>query len=97
MKKIVLLALVFVLVLGGGSYFAYKASNKNMSGYFMECSTTLHVSEKLKAAQSNDEINKITTDVVQCIQDRQTFIDSIFYSQKKILGGIKIKQNLKQK
>lgn len=93
MRKLILL----ILIVGGGGYLAYMISSKHIADYSVACAATTRLPERLKIVQSKDEINKLVGEWVGCIEGKKTFLDSVFYSKKKIVEGIKITQTITHK
>jgi hypothetical protein len=89
MKNIVIAA----LLIGASGYMTYIVSSKGIINHTEYCFTHNRIDIKLKNIRTADEAESIKSELVQCIEERKSLIQSLFFSKKDISNGFHINFN----
>lgn len=82
------IALVVVAHYGLKSFM----SDRTME-HFNTCHEQLHIAQRLHAAADNRELDQVLADYRECVVNKSTFLDRLFFGKKDIdaaMDGIKL-------
>ena len=87
MKKAIL-----VILFGIAAYFSFSWTvASRFNDYIKQCNVELNVYARLKAISSDEDKKLLTSDIVECINSKVKFPESLFLSKKKLTEGVSIK------